>query len=240
MGFGFFNESYIQICWDFLSCYRPSTVIKPSSIPPTSGPFQKLGATHSRSSTKPLSLFALLIGINKYASSKVSNLEGAVSDALAVKTYLERDLDVPAAQIRLLTDAEATRTAIIQEFNNLIADQRIHHDDPILIFYAGHGGEVDPPMGWESGDAKIQMLIPHDFRTVVDGHMAYGIPDRTIDALLSGVAERWGDNIVCPIVRHYIVYATDDYMIRQSFSTAVTLDLATFLYQNPLLPHGLV
>ena len=106
-------------------------------------------------------------------------------------------MGIPESQIRLLRNAEATRGAIIQELKNLVADQRIHRGDPILIFYAGHGGEVEAPVGWESGDGKIQMLIPHDFRTTVDGQEIKGIPDRTIGALLSRVAEKWGDNIVC-------------------------------------------
>jgi hypothetical protein len=152
--------------------------------------------TDASSSTGLSPFFALIIGIDEYASPEVRNLEGAVPDALSVKRYLEEDLGVMASQIRLLCNAEATRGAIIQEFNNLIADQRIHRGDPILIYYAGHGGEVDAPEGWEAGDVKIQMLIPHDFRSNVDGQGTYGIPDRTISTLLSHIAGKCGDNIV--------------------------------------------
>jgi Caspase domain len=132
------------------------------------------------------------------------NLRGATLDALAVQMYLEEQLGVPVSQIRLLRDKEATRSAIIQELNNFVTDQRIHHGDPILIFYAGHGGEITVPKGWEAGDAKIQMLIPHDFDTNVDGRVTHGIPDRTIGTLLSYVAEKRGDNIVC-LSKHMIV-----------------------------------
>jgi Caspase domain len=141
--------------------------------------------------------FALIIGINEYVSDDIYNLKGAVPDALDIKKYLEKYLGVPESQIRLLLDEEATRSAIIQEFVSLMADERIHRGDPILIFYAGHGGEADAPKGWEAGDAKIQMLIPHDFHDNVDGQVTFGIPDRTIGTLLSRLAEKWGDNIVC-------------------------------------------
>jgi Caspase domain len=137
------------------------------------------------------------MGINVYTSPKIDNLQGAVKDALNVKDYLEKYLGVPTSQIRLLLDAEATRSAIIGAFNDLIADQRIHRGSPILIYYAGHGGEADAPKNWEAGDAKIQMLIPHDFHADINGQVIYGIPDRTIGTLLSRVAEKWGDNIVC-------------------------------------------
>ncbi|KDQ61082.1 hypothetical protein JAAARDRAFT_67479 [Jaapia argillacea MUCL 33604] len=140
-------------------------------------------------------LYALIIAINEYASPAVGNLKGAVADAAAMKAYLEEDLGVPETQIRFLRDAEATRRAIIQQINDLIADQRIRRGDPILIFYAGHGGEADAPDGWEAGDSKIQMLVPVDFKTTVDEQVVHGIPDRTIGALLSRLAEEWGDNI---------------------------------------------
>jgi len=143
-------------------------------------------------------LFAIIIGINEYAFPVVCpSLKGAVRDALAIKAYLEGHLGVPQSQIRLLLDAAATKSAIIQEFDNLVADQRIQRDDPILIFYAGHGGEVSPrpKWHWEAGDTKTQMLIPHDFGTEINGRVVYGILDRTIGTLLSRVAEKCGDNI---------------------------------------------
>ena len=143
-------------------------------------------------------LFALIIGINEYSSPNIRNLKGAVPDALAVKAYLEDNLGAPSSQIHLLRNADATRKAIIQKFIGLATDPRIHDGDPILVFYAGHGGEVIAPKEWEASDPRIQLLIPHDFGNVVDGSMVHGIPiHRTLDALLFRVAERCGDNIVC-------------------------------------------
>jgi hypothetical protein len=195
------------MCLDFriFSSHQPSTTVKPSNFP-ISPSVQTLGLgildAKAGSSTGPPSLFALIIGIDEYASPEVCNLEGAVADALAVKKYLEEDLGIPASQIRLLLNAEATRRAIIQELNNLVTDQRIHRGDPIFVYYAGHGSEADAPKDWKPGGAKIQMLIPHDLRTNVDSRGTYGIPDRTISALLSHIAKKWGDNIVCLPIPH--------------------------------------
>jgi hypothetical protein len=155
-------------------------------------------------------LYALIIGINKYASPEIYDLKGAVPDALSMKQYLESDLGVPPSQIRFLCNAEATRSAIIQEFNSLVADQRIHRGDPILIFFAGHGGEVDAPTDWEAGGGKIQMLIPHDFQANVDSRVTHGIPThRTIGTLLSRIAEKWGNNIVRLPKLYSIVHLND-------------------------------
>lgn len=168
-------------------------------------------------------------------------MDGAVADALAFKTYLEEDLGVQPSRIRLLLNAQATRCAIIQELSNLADDQSINHGDPIFIFYAGHGGEVDTPKGWKAGDPKVQMLIPHDYRPDVDGRGVHGIPDRTIGALLSRIAAKQGDNIVRISTLCHNLYPANRTMCRQSSSIAVTLGLAhAMLHRNSVVKHGLL
>jgi Caspase domain len=221
--FDFFKGPFVRMCLHCLCWDRSSTAVQStSSSSPLLAPVQTsvLGISdtdsdhspESPSSPEPSSFFALIIGINEYGSSMIPNLKGAVPDALAVKTYLEEHLGVPVSQIHLLCNAEATRSAIIQALNNFVSDQRIHHGDPILIFYAGHGGEVGAPKGWEAGEAKIQMLIPHDFGPNADGLVTHGIPARTIGTLLSYAAEKCGDNIVCLPKLYNRVYATDQIM----------------------------
>jgi Caspase domain len=206
-------------------------------LPRPSNANQFSGSSILARSSHLSTIHALIIGINDYP--EIDNLEGAVPDALALNKYLKEDLGVPASQIRLLLNADAARSSIIQEFNKLAADERINRGDPIVIFYAGHGGEVDAPKNWEAGDTKIQMLIPHDFRTTVDGQIVHGIPDRTIGTLLSHVAEKRGNNIVClPEPHNKLTGLMGFYMYRQSSSTVVTPDLAHVLYQNPVVLRG--
>jgi hypothetical protein len=149
-----------------------------------------------RSPTRFTQFHALVIGIDQYASPEVQNLGGAVADANALSQYLVENLKVLKSNIRLLTDSDATRTGIIDNLKALRSDERIIRGDPILIFYAGHGGEARPPKGWETGGANIQMILPHDFHTQLDGDDVPGIPDRTIGALLTSLAKEKGDNIV--------------------------------------------
>ncbi|KAF8154782.1 caspase domain-containing protein [Crassisporium funariophilum] len=144
------------------------------------------------------SLFALIIGIDVYASTEVRNLQGAVADAQAVQNYLTNLLSVPKARIRNLRNSQATRAAIISELVSLTSNVAIGPDDPILIYFAGHGGQVVAPDDWAAGgaDDKIEMLIPHDYRTPAnDGQQTHGIPDRTIGRLLSRVARAKHDNV---------------------------------------------
>ncbi|KAF8452912.1 caspase domain-containing protein [Boletus edulis BED1] len=136
-------------------------------------------------------MFALIIGIDDYINCP--KLRGAVADAKAIKQYLEQTLQVPEDHIRTLFDREATRDAIIQAFRDLRNDERIKMGSPIVIFYAGHGGELPAPDMWMWGaqDNKIQCLLPQDY----EGTIISPIPDRTVGSLIGGIAKVKGDNI---------------------------------------------
>ena len=143
-------------------------------------------------------LFALIIGINEYESPNIRNLLGAVPDADAVRGYLQKHLGVPSSQIRNLRNSEATRAAIINGIEAFLFNDEIKKGDPILIYYAGHGGSADTPKGWETGSTgKIELLIPYDHSSSLeDTNPKHGIPDRTLGVLLSQLAIEKGDNIV--------------------------------------------
>ena len=111
--------------------------------------------------------------------------------------FLVTDLSVSEKQIRVLLNEEASRSGIIQAFIDLRKDTRIKEGYPILIFYAGHGAEVISPERWETGDTKIQAIVPHDYPVV-----PY-LPDRTIGALIDLISGEKGDNIVCHS-NHYL------------------------------------
>ena len=127
-----------------------------------------------------------------------------------MRDYLQKHLRVPSSQIRNLRDSEATRAAIIAGIKAFSLDDRIKKGDPILIYYAGHGGSTRTPKGWIAGSTdKIELLIPYDYCSdsklslLESGNSKfnpeYGIPDRTLGALLSQLASGdsgKGDNIV--------------------------------------------
>ncbi|KAG8679082.1 hypothetical protein FRC09_019273 [Ceratobasidium sp. 395] len=68
--------------------------------------------------------------------------------------------------------------------------------DPIVIFYAGHGTTLDKPEGWETGESHIQALLPQDIKAKdATGKPVVAIPDRSIATLLNELAQAKGDNI---------------------------------------------
>lgn len=138
-------------------------------------------------STRPR-LWALVIGINDYPkNSGFPKLYGAVPDANLVSGYLQTDLEVPPDQIDNRRDANATRVDIIKALERLRDNPEIQRMDPILIYYAGHGGVIPP------GD--IQAIVPFDY---IPGR-APPIPARTLACLINGIAQKKGNNIVSKI-----------------------------------------
>lgn len=151
----------------------------------------------------PTRLHALIIGIDKYEAAE--RLWGCVHDSMAVEEFLVEDLQVPRTQIVSLRNEEASRGAVIQAFRDLADQVNILWDDPIFIFFAGHGSELDAPEAWKAGGhgskpvaplsgafGKFQAILPQDYNTGT----VHAIPDRTIGALLIKIAQKKGNNIV--------------------------------------------
>jgi hypothetical protein len=153
---------------------------------------------------QPPSLFALIIGIDKYKSTHLHELKGAIADAEAMKDYLQDALGVPTSRIKTLFNEDATRDAIIQNISAL-KDTDTRPGDPILIFYAGHGVKGGAPTGWAAvGNQQIELIAPYDMEYKDDKSVVNAIPDRDIGILLERLAKSKGDNIVrlvCNTVR---------------------------------------
>ncbi|KAF8170849.1 caspase domain-containing protein [Mycena galopus ATCC 62051] len=151
-------------------------------------------------STSPTpSLFALIIGINKYADNNIQNLYGAVPDAEEVNKFLLSVVGVSSDRIVNLRDEESNRDAIVGAIRDLTINPAIKQNDPILIFYAGHGAEAKAPPGWPANNAtgQVQMLIPHDFAWSDSDRSMHGqgVLDITFSQLLTDLATKKSDNI---------------------------------------------
>ncbi|PBK59428.1 hypothetical protein ARMSODRAFT_899249 [Armillaria solidipes] len=142
-------------------------------------------------------LFALIIGIDKYLSNGVKDLSGAVADANAVDAFLQKSLHIPNGQIKILRNEEATRVTIETEIKDLGNNPAIKKDDPILIYYAGHGAEANAPSGWPSASGRLQMLVPYDFipSGSDDSERGQGVLDVRLSHLLADLAAKKSDNI---------------------------------------------
>lgn len=96
-----------------------------------------------------------------------------------------------------LRDEEATREVIVKTLGDLAHNSAIRPQDPILIYYAGHGSEApSPDAGNFVNNVRGRMLLPHDFGCHESSpELAQGIDDATLNQLFADIAVR-SDNIV--------------------------------------------
>ncbi|KAJ7151393.1 hypothetical protein C8R43DRAFT_487671 [Mycena crocata] len=140
-------------------------------------------------------VFGLVIGIDKYKSGAVWNLESCVDDAQQVQRWLHKDLKVPKDQICLLLDKHATKEHIEKSFlRHLVHNEKIQRGDAIVVYFAGHGSTIPAPDGWfhqGSVAGTAEVLCSYDFAQ----RGTVGISDRALQSMLEELSKAKGDNI---------------------------------------------
>ena len=103
---------------------------------------------------------ALLVGIDEYQfAPKIPQLHGCVNDAHLIRAILEEQFGFPAENLTMLTNAQATRDAMLAALDALVsATQR---DDVVVFYYAGHGSQMTDREGDEASGLD-NTLMPVD------------------------------------------------------------------------------
>lgn len=126
--------------------------------------------------------FALLIGINRYASPAVPDLAGCVNDVMVMNALLQSRFGVAAEAITVLTNEAATHATIRAAWRDRLltplqawaAERRAHakpaEQPAVLIYFSGHGSQA---LAVNKASGYDETLVPHDSRT--DG--VYDIKD---------------------------------------------------------------
>lgn len=105
---------------------------------------------------------ALLIGINRYEGlPRGLQLSHAVNDAADLAKELK--VDYGFKDVTLLTDKEATLSAIRSALASFADNRRIQPDDMVLVYFSGHGQTVPIASGGAMG-----FLIPSDAKVDLD------------------------------------------------------------------------
>jgi Caspase domain/Domain of unknown function (DUF4384) len=122
--------------------------------------------------------FALLVGINDYREARP--LQGCLTDVQLMQTLLQHRYGFNPANILTLTDAQATRQAILSAFETHLI-QQAQPGDGVVFHFSGHGWMVqdpDPnpnfvynkqnvngtiiPYDWDKGEANtIRSIMGH-------------------------------------------------------------------------------
>src|SRR5262245_44880029 len=130
-------------------------------------------------------LYALLVGIDSYsAHGPQPPLRGCVADVRAMCEFLIDGLGVPEKHICLLTNEQATRTAIVDGWQTHLRD-RATAGDLVFFHYSGHGSQSrsDDPT---EPDGFAESLVAYDSRD--DGQ--FDLLDKELGVLIAEVEEK--------------------------------------------------
>jgi hypothetical protein len=103
---------------------------------------------------------ALLVGINNYPGVQ-NDLQGCLNDITNVYDALVKYFGFLPADIRMLQDSRATKSAIMNELEARIAKSA--KGDILVFHYSGHGSQVRDKEGDELSDGKDEIICPYDF-----------------------------------------------------------------------------
>ncbi|MFI3221037.1 MAG: caspase family protein [Methylococcales bacterium] len=108
----------------------------------------------------------LLVGVNNYAvvGTNGSNLRNCVNNILDMANTLNALSVVHATHrvMHILTDARATKAAILDGFRWLIVGAK--KGDTLVFFYSGHDSQI-AGMSGDKVDKKNETIYPYDYVT---------------------------------------------------------------------------
>jgi hypothetical protein len=133
-------------------------------------------------------LYALLVGIDRYRSPEVPDLAGCrndVDDALAyLQTRTAPGVDLDPLVLR---DGQATRAAVIGALRSHLG--RARSTDTALFWFSGHGSQAPAPQWWYAEPSHtVQTLVCADSR---HGRVP-DLMDKELSILLDELARRAG------------------------------------------------
>jgi len=143
-----------------------------------------LASSRATEEARPARLFALLVGIDDYPSP-IASLRGCVNDIEDVHRYLTEAVH-PHAEVRKLTNREATCSAVISGFRRHLG--LAGPGDTALFWYSGYGSTLAVPPGWwkeEPDGTTMQTFVCADSRGVARPH---DLLDRHLHLLTREVA----------------------------------------------------
>lgn len=116
---------------------------------------------------------ALLVGINRYEQAQF-NLSGCVNDVLEMGKILKESYGFADEEIRYVTDAQATRSNIMESLTNLLSG--VSAGDQLLFYFAGHGTQKGFDVDGEPA-GRDQAIVPYEItmNSLVTDNELFGI-----------------------------------------------------------------
>ena len=125
-----------------------------------------LTAWPAQSQTQPALRSALVIGLSQYGpNTGAATLEGVPHDVESAKR-IAMAMGIPADQIRLVKDQQATKANILEEIRKL--GERTRDGGRSFIYFSGHGTRYWDP----SVNGCVEGLLTHDGQAITNAELA--------------------------------------------------------------------
>ncbi|HWD28059.1 MAG TPA: caspase family protein [Rhizomicrobium sp.] len=126
---------------------------------------------------------ALLVGIDSYPPTPLTQLTGCVNDINDVSNFIVAKCGFDIASVRLLANERATTDAVLDRLKWLVADAA--PGDRLFFHYSGHGGPFPTRNVNGNVDSVHETICPYDF----DWTRAHAIIDDDLRALFDSVPD---------------------------------------------------
>lgn len=104
---------------------------------------------------------AICVGINKFANYPQFALNGCVNDANDMAALCKQVLGYKASEVTVLTDAKATKAAIMVALTTAVKDAKAGKISSLLFAWSSHGTQMTDTSGDEP-DGKDEAFVPYD------------------------------------------------------------------------------
>ena len=104
---------------------------------------------------------AICVGINKFANYPQFALNGCVNDANDMASLCKQVLGFKASEVTVLTDAKATKAAIMLALGAAVKDAKAGKISSLLFAWSSHGTQMTDTSG-EEPDGKDEAFVPYD------------------------------------------------------------------------------
>jgi len=128
--------------------------------------------------------YSLLIGIDKYNNSGITDLNGAVNDIKLVQNVLRERFNFQKNDFIVLLNQQATHVNIEKAFKKLI--KQVQPNDLVYIHYSGHGSQTTDLNGDEPSGLD-QTWVSFGSRQLGNKKNNYDVLDDEIDAWLAAI-----------------------------------------------------
>ena len=111
---------------------------------------------------------AICVGINKFAVYPQFQLNGCVNDAKDMVALCRQVLGFKASEVTLLTDAKATKAAIMAALKTAVKDAKAGKISSLLFSWSSHGTQMTDTSGDEP-DGMDEAFVPYDIAEKAGG-----------------------------------------------------------------------